>query len=261
MKTYLLVIAGFFVSVVAAAGIAAQREGVVEFDGAQKNFFKTGKADAVMSLTTLSGRKSLFAVGAVEGLDGEITIFDSKPCITKVRGSDFTVDNSLNHNAAFLVWTYQSSWQEIAIPASVKSYVDLQQFIKAEASGAGIDAGKPFIFLISGTVDEIKWHINVDRTEGKPITKELFARSKELYTIRNEAVDIIGFYSELHHGQFISEYAPGIKPEIKPEINPASGIKNAIHIHLISKDSKASGHVDDISAGKDMVLRLPKHES
>lgn len=233
-----------------AVGVAAQKEGAVEFDGAQKTIFKTGKAAPVMSLESLAGRKSLYAIGPVEGLDGEITIFDSKPYITKVKGTDFTVDQSLKHNAIFLVWTEQSNWQDIAIPDSVKGYIDLQQFVKAKAAETGMDMSKAFAFQITGTADEIKWHINVDRSEGQPITKELFAKSKESYVTKGEPVDIIGFYSETHPGEFISEYAPAITPE--------SGNRNAIHIHLVSRTSKAAGHIDNIKLGKDMVLRLPK---
>ncbi|MEO5356954.1 MAG: acetolactate decarboxylase [Nitrospirae bacterium YQR-1] len=249
VKTFFLVLVmGLLVFV--ATGECAQKEGSVEFEGAQRTFFKTGKAEAVMSLEPLSGRKSLFAIGPVDGLDGEITIFDSKPYITKVRGSDYTLDQTFNHSAAFLVWTEQPLWQDIPIPASVKDYAGLQQFIKTKAAEAGIDVNIPFAFLISGIADMIKWHINTDRTDGKPITKELFAKSKESYITKNEPVDIIGFYSESHHGQFISEYAPAIKPE--------SEAKNAIHIHLVSRVSKASGHIDDLTLGKDMILRLPK---
>jgi len=41
-------------------------------------------------------------------------------------------------------------------------------------------------------------------------------------------------------------------------IKEGSGMQNAIHIHLVSRASKASGHIDDITFGEDMVLRLPK---
>jgi hypothetical protein len=97
---------------------------------------------------------------------------------------------------------------------------------------------------------EIKWHINVDRTEGKPVTKELFAKSKQHFTTKNEPVDIIGFYSERHAGVFLTATTPVIKE--------GSGMENAIHIHLVSRVSNASGHIDDITFGEGMVLRLPK---
>jgi acetolactate decarboxylase len=233
-----------------AAIVGSKKEGLVEYVGAQKTIFSTGKALSVVSLEDLAGRKDLYAMGPIDGLDGEITIFDSKPYITKVRGKDFVMDNTFKHGAFFLVWTEQSKWQDVPVPAEVKGYVDLQKFVKSQAQAAGIDVSKPFPFLLAGTPVEIKWHINVDRTEGKPITNELFVKSKEPFITKNEPVDIIGFYSEGHSGVFLSQYAPAIKE--------VSGMKNAIHIHHVSRTSKASGHIDDLVMGEGMVLRLPK---
>jgi acetolactate decarboxylase len=242
------------VSIIAAiAAYAAikdvKKEGLVEYVGAQKTIFATGKADSVVSLEELSGRKNLYAMGPVDGLDGEITIFDSQAYITQVRGTDYTLDKSFKHGAFFLVWSEQAKWKDVPIPANVKGYADLQQFVKAQAQAAGIDTTKPFPFLLSGTPAEVKWHINVNRTEGKAITKELFLKSKEPFTMKNEPVDIVGFYSEHHAGVFLTQFAPAIKE--------GSGMENAIHIHLVSKSSKAAGHIDDITMGEGMVLRLP----
>ena len=234
-----------------AAVAGAKKEGLVEYIGAQKTIFATGKAASVVSLEELAGRTGLYAMGPVDGLDGEITIFDSKPYITKVRGADYTLDRTFKHGAFFLVWTEQTSWQDIPVPASVKGYVDLQKFVKERAGAAGIDVTKPFPFLLAGAPIEIKWHINVDRTEGKPITKELFVKSKQPFVTKNELVDIIGFYSDHHGGVFLSQYAPAIKE--------GSGMENNIHIHLVSRTTGAAGHIDDITLGEGMVLRLPKH--
>ncbi len=235
------------VGAIAAAG--AIKEGLVEYVGAQKTIFKTGKAESVISLEELAGKKNLYAMGPVDGLDGEITIFDSKPYITQVRSNDYTLDRTFKHGAFFLVWTEQSTWTDVPVPPAVKGYVDLQKFVKEQAEKAGIDVTKPFPFLLSGTPAEIRWHINVDRTEGKPINKELFLRSKQPYVTKSEPVDIVGFYSEHHAGVFLTQFAPAIKE--------GSGMENAIHIHLVSKTSKAAGHIDDITFGDGMVLRLP----
>jgi acetolactate decarboxylase len=233
-----------------AAIVGSKKEGMVEYVGAQKDIFVSGKAASVVSLEDLAGRKGLYAMGPVDGLDGEITVYDSKPYITKVRGKDFVMDNTFKHGAFFLVWTEQTKWKDVAVPDTVKGYVDLQKFVKASAQAAGIDVTKPFPFLLSGTPVEIKWHINIDRTEGKPITKELFLKSKEPFITKNEPVDIIGFYSEHHAGVFLTATTPVIKE--------GSGMLNAIHIHLVSRTSKASGHIDDITFGDNMVLRLPQ---
>ena len=232
-----------------AAIVGAKKEGIVEYVGAQKDVFVSGKAASVVSLDDPAGRKGLYAMGPVDGLDGEITIFDSKPYITRVSGADYVMDNTWKHGAFFLVWTEHTKWQDVPVPFTIKGYVDLQMFVKAQALAAGLDVTKPFPFLLFGTPVEIKWHINVDRTEGKPITKESFAKSKRPFVTKNELVDIIGFYSEHHAGVFLTQYTPVIKE--------GSGMENAIHIHVVSRTSKASGHIDDIILGEGMVLRLP----
>jgi len=233
-----------------AAIEGAKKEGMVEYIGAQKDIFVSGKAASVVSLEALEGLKGLYAMGPIDGLDGEITIFDSKPYITKVRDSGYIREDTFNHGAFFLVWTEQTKWKDILVPGRVKGYVDLQNFVKAQAKAVGIDTNKPFPFLLSGTPVEIKWHINVDRTGGKPITKELFQKSKEHFVIKNEPVDIVGFYSEHHAGVFLTKFAPAILE--------GSGMRNAIHIHFISRVSKAAGHIDDLIFGDGMVLRLPQ---
>jgi len=245
--------ATMFIVVVSATAytaiVGAKKEGMVEYVGAQRDIFVSGKASSVVSLEEFSDRKGLYAMGPIDGLDGEITIFDSKPFITKVRGSGYVREDTFKHGAFFLVWTEQTKWKDVPVPNSVKGYVDLQNFVKVQAQASGIDVTRPFPFLLSGTPVEIKWHINVDRTEGKPITKELFLKSKAPFVTKNEPVDIVGFYSEHHAGVFLTQFAPAIKED--------SGMQNAIHIHLISRVSKASGHIDDLTLGEGMVLRLP----
>lgn len=237
-------------AVSAAAVLKATKEGMVEYVGAQKDVFVSGKAASVVSLEQLSSLKGLYAVGPIEGLDGEITIFDSKPYITKVRGEGYTLDNSFKYNAFFLVWSEQTRWRDHPVPSEVKNYADLQKFVRAQARAAGIDVTKPFPFLLSGTPVEIRWHINVDRTGGKPITKDLFAKSKEHFVTKDEPVDIIGFYAEHRAGTFLPKYTPAIRE--------GSGMENEIHIHLVSKTSKAAGHIDELTLGENMVLRLPE---
>lgn len=230
-------------------GMDSERDGLVEFAGAQSTIFKTGKAAGALSIGSLEKRAFLYAIGPVEALDGEITVFESQPYVSRARGSSYVVERSWNDQAIFLAWSSQRTWQDISVPDHVRGYLDLQDFVKTAASAAGLDVEKPFPFLLAGAPSEIRWHINVDRTEGRPIDRELFARSKASFVLRNERVDIVGFYSERHAGVFISKYAPAVTPE--------SGRTNAIHIHFISRVSDATGHIDDITLDGRMVLRLP----
>src|SRR5215470_2661133 len=134
------------------------KEGLVEYVGGQRTLFATGRAERTFSLESLVGRRGIFAVGPVEGLDGDITIFESRPYVAKVRGEGYIVDHTYAHGAIFLVWTERAAWDDVPIPGTVKSYRDLQEFVKAQAAAAGIDVTKPFPFLLSGTPAEVKWH-------------------------------------------------------------------------------------------------------
>lgn len=236
----------------AAADEIPTTEGIVSYIGAQKKMFETGKAEGTLALHFFRDKKNMYAVGPAALLDGEITIMDSRAHIAKVRGNDgndYTIDNTLDHHALFLIWAQVPNWKDIPVPETVKTYVQFQRFVKEQALASGLDITKPIPFQFYGTPVEIIWHINCNRTDNKPITRELFVRSKEIYTMKNEPVDVIGFYSEKHSGIFISQFSPAIKP--------GSNEKNAVHMHMISRTTRATGHIDDMTFEKGMTLRLP----
>lgn len=248
-KSHIAFGAIFLTACATAASVPVITEGLVEHFGSQKTIFVTGKAEGVVPLTAMSGANAAYGVGAYAGLDGEITVFEGKPYVTQVRGNSYTMDNSQNGTAVFAAWTKNRQWRDEPLPAEVKTYLELQRFVKARAEAAGINTGLPFPFLLTGSPTELKWHINVDLTEGKPIDKELFKKSKANYVLKNEPVDIVGFYSEKHPGVFISAYAPAIKEK---------DVMNTMHIHLVSKNGKTAGHIDDLTFAGSMTLRLPK---
>jgi len=62
-------------------------------------------------------------------------------------------------------------------------------------------------------------------------------------------VDIVGFYSERHAGIFISQYAPAL--------DAVRGARNFMHLHFVSKENRATGHIDDLRFDQRMTLSLP----
>jgi acetolactate decarboxylase len=158
MKKMSVVIFGLMLAACATAVVQSTKEGLVEFAGAQKNIFATGKAEQTLTVATMAASADSFGVGAVAGLDGEITVYQGKPYVTKVHGDSFTLDHGMNHGAVFAVWTQQSKWREEPVPGEVKGYLELQSFVKARAAAAGIDVRKPFPFLLAGAPAEVKWH-------------------------------------------------------------------------------------------------------
>jgi len=212
----------------------------VRYIGEQKDLFKTGRADAKLSLAELADLHDLYALGPVAGLDGEITVLDSQPHVSQVRGgaNEYVIDRTFNHGAIFLVWAQVREWDDLHIADSVSSYQELESVVHESARQQGIDTDQPFPFLMAGTPRELVWHINVDRTGGQPITPDLFRESKQQHILRDRPVEIFGVHSRSHGGVFMSE-----------------GLK--IHIHFVSRDGAASGHIDAIVPGA-LTLRLPR---
>ncbi len=56
------------------------------------------------------------------------------------------------------------------------------------------------------------------------------------------------------------EHAGVFLPSDKPKFMEGTDAQNVIHIHLISKTSKAAGQIDNITLGEGMLLRLPKQQ-
>jgi len=211
----------------------------VEYIGSQDAIMETGRAEATLSLAEVAGVPDLYAVGPAEGLDGEITVFDSEAYVSRVRGAGFVVDSSFDHRAIFLVWARIGEWDDgTAVPDTISTLEELERFVAETARRRGLDTGQPFPFLLAGTPRRLDWHINVDRTAGRPITRELFQASKERYTLRGERTDIFGVHSPRHEGIF-------------------TGRGTRVHMHFVSRDGPATGHVDDIDAAG-LTLRLPR---
>jgi hypothetical protein len=103
MKKIYAIAGAITLAACATVTVPAVKDGLVEYYGSQKNIFATGKAEGQVPLAAMSGTNGAFGVGAYEGLDGEITVFDGKVYVTKVRGNGYTMDNSQNGSAIFSV--------------------------------------------------------------------------------------------------------------------------------------------------------------
>jgi acetolactate decarboxylase len=224
-----------------------QRAGMVEYVGRQASILETGRAEGVFNLSRLKGRPNLFGVGAVEGLDGEITIWDSRLLVTRVREQRLEPAEGWNHRAIFLVWAEVARWVDQPIPDEIRTQGQLQQLVRAKATEAGIDPDDPFPFRVTGRVASLEWHVNVDRTDGQPIDQRRFERSKERFQETDLMVEILGFHSTAHAGVFI-----------KNSSTDANQPPDALHLHVRPQNRPGvTGHVDRLTLGKGMTLSLP----
>lgn len=214
----------------------------VEYAGALKNMMHQGDIDAKMDLASFERKEHLYAIGAIERLKGEIQIFDGKPFNTIVSDSNLTVDSTFTKKATLLVYTYVNKWKSIDIPDEILTYDQLESYIGQTAEENQINTEEPFPFLIEGTPKSFDWHVinwkdgDMEHSHEKHITSGLHG------TIKNRPLEILGFYSDSHHAIFTHH-------------------TTNMHLHVKTLDNKIAGHVDNLTLGEGMVLKLPDNSN
>ncbi len=178
----------------------------------------------------------LYAVGPVEGLQGEVTIFDGKPFIAKMHGKKAKVHTKSYPKACFLVYAQVKRWNKTVIPDSVKSKTDLEAFILMAAERQRLSPKEPFVFLVKGTAKRVNYHIIHWTGKGK-FGHEQHEKAKVQLRFQDKPVKIVGFHSDHHQGVFTC--------------------MGNFHMHVITQDNKHSGHMDDLQLGSGCRLFLP----
>jgi acetolactate decarboxylase len=210
----------------------------VQYHGALKTLMMEGDLTGTTSLVEYENIPNLYALGAVEDLKGEIQIFNSKVYNTYVQNDSLQFDSTYTVNAALLVFAQVPSWRSINIPDTIKSSASLEQFIAMAADENEQDIEEPFPFLLEGEVNSLRWHV-IDWKEGDSIHSPQKHKESGLQgTIKNQKVEVLGFYSNSHHRIFTHH-------------------SSNVHMHFRTKDDSLAGHIDELLPGE-MVLKLPE---
>ena len=208
----------------------------VRWVGAQRDVL-AGGIGGLVDLRTLAGRAHLYAVGPLEGCGGEVSVFDGVASIARVVDGRPVVATGFDHRACFLVYSEVAAWREEPLDAAVADGA-LVEAIAARAAAAGLTA--PFPFRVRGRAAYARLHI-LDKRDGQPHTPERHEAAKVRFTVTEEAVVVVGFYSTAHRGIF----------------TPADA---DVHMHLKTADDRLSGHLERIRLVPGARLGFPAGE-
>ncbi len=210
----------------------------VKYAGALKDIM-SGDLDSKIALDTISGYKHLYALGAMDGLKGEIQIFDGTSYNSKIVQRKMSVDSTFNTGASLLIYTQVKQWEMQMLPDSLVDVSGLETYLKTMVSERNICGELPLPFLIEGKVKSLYWHV-VDGTgihgEHSHKTHKNSGLSGQ---INGHEVVILGFFSENHKG-FLTHQ------------------DSSVHMHFKTIEDSIAGHVDNLKVGKGMWLKIPK---
>ena len=202
--------------------------------GAMKDVMWKGELQGKINIDTISNKKGLFGLGPKSYLIGEVLIIDGKSFVSRVTSdSTMTVKETYKAAAPFFVYANVVEWKEINVPTDIKDIVSIERFINEKSK----NAKRPFTFKISGTVKSAKIHIQNLPSGMEVSTPEEAHQGQTDYQLKNEKVEIVGFFSTEHKGVFTHH-------------------GTYIHMHLINDERTKMGHLDEVEFDE-FMLSLP----
>ena len=188
-------------------------------------------------LGALSTVSHLYALGPLEELRGEVSIFDSAPSIARIEQGRVVTAVRWSVRACFLVWAEVPEWSE-RTPDPVPADLDgIERAAVTLAGEAGLDPSRPLPFRIRGTAVEATFHV-LDKRDDLPHNPERHEEAKVRRILKHTPVELIGFYSRQHRGIFTPQ-------------------ESNVHVHLRTEDGQISGHLEAIRLAQGARLAVP----
>jgi len=216
-------------------------DGDVRAHGALRAMLHEGQTDATVTLDSMLPDPDLYAVGALAGLSGEITVVRGEAYLSFPEEADATrTETSLQTDAAatLLVVSKVPAWHGVVTSHEIR-FEELDDEIARLATAAGMSLDERFPFLIEGSFDDLEWHVIDGRrlTAGGSSHQDHLAAAVKARLDRTPAV-LVGFYSESDQGVF-------------------THMGSKTHIHCTVDEPVSSGHVDHVTIPAGTTVEFP----
>lgn len=198
-----------------------------------------------VELTGVLARPHFYGIGAVAGLQGEITVDDSTAVVTAV-GADRHPEpvSPVGLQATLLAGASVAAWTDLTLDDDVPAD-RLDDTVAAAADGNRLDRAEPFVFLLDGRLTDLRLHV---LNGACPV----HARMQKITL--DEAVRPFELETESLVGTVVGLYAEGAVGELT---HPAT----SVHAHLVFDDPatgrRITAHLERFGLAAGTVLRLP----
>ncbi|OEK03365.1 hypothetical protein BFP97_18360 [Roseivirga sp. 4D4] len=213
----------------------------VEHFGVLREIMMEQKLEANADLADYRQSPNLYAIGALEGLSGEVLVIDGDPLNGLAQKGDLLMDRTFDRKATLLITSQVEEWYKVKLDQVINDHGDLQALIAKEAEQAGVNIDKAFPFMLVGDFDHIEWHI-INAAEAKAQNHDAY-KEAGLQGVGDYAnARVLGFYSSQHEGVFTHH-------------------GSFLHMHFIDGSERVMGHVDALRNDGSIELWLPKVKS
>lgn len=209
--------------------------------GEMRAVMREGSTEARVALRDCAGPHAI-AVGAIEGLDGEITMVDGETWVSRVRDGDVVTSGpavEIGEHATLLATSQVHAWRSITLDSPGTS-TELEAMIERAAEQHGIDTSRPFPFVIDGTVTALDMHVINGFCPRGGGPGAAGREPRRIAMIEATPVTIVGFYARDSQGVFTHH-----------------GTSMHAHALLDGDGGRITGHIDSVEIQAGATLRLP----
>ncbi len=225
----------------AAVGSRRAWDGQVLVHGALRAMFHEGQTGSVVNLGSLLPNPDLYAVGALAGLSGEVTVVGGRTYLAFPEVADRSRTELSLHTdvgATLLAAAVVPTWHDLTTDRAIR-FEELDAEIGRLAVAAGLSPGQSFPFLMQGTFNDIHWHV----IDGRRLTGRESSHHEHLAAAVLEAMDrapatLVGFYSENAQGIY-------------------THMDSRTHIHCVLDAPLSAGHVDHVEIPAGTKVKFP----
>lgn len=239
------VMGGFAAAIVAMiVGCAADGVEVTQYGQMHKVLSGgAGNAKGIVGVDKLLTRPNAIGVGALAGLEGEITICDGKAWIARPDGQGLRIEEATatsNEQASMMTVSYVDAWRDVPIDRDLAGEA-LEAFINKQAAATGVDTSRPFPFMLVGGANDLQLHVIHGACPMRPGGRLTPDEQPWRLTIdRPTRCRVVGFHARDSVGRLTH---PG----------------TSIHAHALLSEGgrEITGHVERIAIARGSVLKLP----
>lgn len=218
-----------FLSILTSCNYSDQKS-TVKVVGQMRDVMWKGDLKGKISTDSLS-QYNAYGLGPVEGLTGEVLLFEGKTFISNVIDSishEVILKESIN--APFFVYSNDSELKEISFPSKKLDLRSTEYLIDSLYS----NYDKPLLIRIDGVFKNLSIH-SVNLPPGSSVSSPNEAhKGLTKYNFNNLKGTIVGFFSRKHKAIFTHH-------------------DSFLHAHFISESYSIMGHLDSVTYDSEKV--------
>jgi acetolactate decarboxylase len=207
--------------------------------GELRKIMHEGQVGPTASIQGAIAEPHAFAVGALSGLRGEVTVLDGAIWLAYPDGNRARVERvpQTAEQATLFVVAHVPEWVPRPIHAEVQ-FEQLDQFIEDQAKEAGLDVGRPFPVRIEGPIAGAQWHVVGGAPPGGSDASHDHLQNAVKGSLEDVDAQLVGFFAQSAQGVF-------------------THMGKRTHFHVVQADTRTMGHVDRVTVKPGARILLP----